>query len=207
MPAIVWIALVISVVSAGLLCIPSVGRRLSRAAPAREPPEHPEGLHIGTLVIPVSHRADPSVIEATGRLVRVRAISPGRWVFTLRHTWISADLGLPAAGMVVDGSVTSTPDGARVEVFTPFGTVVLIAVVLASFVIVSLIGVLSTPSVETVAYLAIVLTVVYLLSHTARRAVILLAHDAVGALQEKRVPLPEWNGVEQRDEADEAREG
>jgi hypothetical protein len=120
--------------------------------------------------------------------VRVRRTSPGRWVFTLRHAWIRADLGLPARGMVVDGSVTTTSDGARVEVFMPFGTVALLALVWAPFVIVSLIGALSTPSFETLGYLAVAFTFAYVPSHKARRAVSLVATDAVAALQEKGLP-------------------
>ena len=56
--------------------------------------------------------------ESTGRLVTVRATGPAEASFCLRHPFISTDVGLPGAGIPLDGSIKLAAGRARVAVYT-----------------------------------------------------------------------------------------
>ena len=186
MPTAVWIALAGTVVAVVALCTPAVVRLLSRTSPPREPPAQPRGLLLGTVIVPFRGVATVPGAQATGRFVRVKALPSGGCVFTLRDMWISADLGLPAAGLMLDGSMSPTPDGAKVSVYAPMASVVPIGLVWALLMIGSAIFFFAAPSLGGAAFVTCGAWFGYVTWKRARCAVKAVAADAVEALQQTR---------------------
>ena len=76
-------------------------------------------LRVATLDLPYPASLTLNVgEEITGRLVTVRATGPADASFSLRHPFISTDVGLPGAGIPLDGSIKLAAGRARVAVYT-----------------------------------------------------------------------------------------
>jgi hypothetical protein len=112
--------------------------------------------------------------------------------------WISSALGLPAAGLVLDGLISAAPDVAKVSVFTPMGSVVPIGLVWTLWMVGSASSFIAAPSLSGAALVAFAVASAYGVWRRTRRAVALVAADAVAALQQMEAPLPEQNGVADR---------
>lgn len=182
--AVIWLALSACVLATLLLCTRPVVRAFSKQSVPREPPTAPTGVCLGTVAISFENPAQASSVaqDATGRLVRMKRAATGDYVFTLRHSWISADLGLPGAGLPLDGILRLTPGVAHASVFTPLGPVAFLASICAVGVSVS-VGVLAKdPSVWNALCLAPWLWFACTRWRNAKRAVRTLAEDAVAVL-------------------------
>ncbi|HET6897747.1 MAG TPA: hypothetical protein VFK70_05345 [Vicinamibacteria bacterium] len=181
-----WIAFAGCAIFVVALCTPPVVRLLARSSPTREPPAQPDGLRLGTITLPCGDLDIPPGAVATGRLVRVKTLAPGESVFTLRHTWISADLGLPAVGLAIDGAVRVTSGEATVSVFAPFGGIAPIALIWALLFVGSASSLVAAPSFGGAALVLLMLAGAFSAWRRARRAVALVAADAVESMRHAR---------------------
>jgi hypothetical protein len=84
-------------------------------------PESPNPAHTSLRLVRLSvpfRTAFPSEGEATGLLVKVLISGPAEATFRLRHSFISSDVGLPGAGIPLEGGIRVQDGRARVVVYT-----------------------------------------------------------------------------------------
>jgi len=188
---VIWFALSACILGTVVLCSPPVVRALSkRRVPrfSREPPTAPRGLCLSSMSIPFEGcEAVPAVGDAMGRLVRMKVTPTGDHVFTLRHIWISADLGLPALGFPLDGVLRLTRGVVHSSVFAPFGAAALFAGLYGLMGLVAVVVFVADRSVWDFLCLALWTWFPWYGWRNAKRAARRAAEDAIAALSASQV--------------------
>lgn len=139
-------------------------------------------LRLATLDVPFQ-TAFPAEGEATGLLVKVRVSGPARATFALRHAYISSDLGLPAAGVPLEGGIHVQDGRARVAVYTSAVSFAFTGLIVAAMVLLGLSSIVQEPWPWNVAWLVALLAMLNWSYRRAKAALPRVVSDAVQALE------------------------
>ena len=103
-------------------------------------------------------------------------------VFSLRHRFISTDIGLPGAGMPLDGSIHISEGRARVDVYTNGPFAAFVVLVFGSLVLGSIVMAIRNPGWEQTTVTDIICAIAWWSFRRAKRAVPKVVADALTAL-------------------------
>jgi hypothetical protein len=150
-------------------------------------PPNPASAAFRVAKLTVPFRGDlPPVGEATGLLVKVQAVGTAHATFVLRHAFIGSDVGLPGAGIPLEGGLHVQDGRARVAVYTSTFRALFVGLVMLFIVLFGASLVVYEGGMGSIAWLAMVVALVYWSYRRAKRGVELVVADAVATLERLR---------------------
>ena len=150
-----------------------------------EPPNPDRtGFRLATLDVPFhATTALPPEGEITGLLVTVRLSGPDRATFTLRHAHISSDVGLPGAGIPLEGGIHIQDSRARVAVYTSTFWIAFVGFVLGVMVLIGVTSLVTQPGVWNTFWLFSLLLMLNWSYRRTKAAIPRVVSDALDAVQ------------------------
>jgi hypothetical protein len=121
--------------------------------------------------------------EVTGRLVTVRATGPSDASFSLRHAFISIDLGLPGVGIPLDGAIALGAGRARVAVYTNRAGAAFVGLVAGGLAVGSVGFAVRAPDWVSISMAVLACGTLWWCYRRAREAVPKVVADALDALR------------------------